>query len=164
MAPSLMSFKKTNLLPIVAAVTSFLLVAGPIFNCCRLNESITENVAKALNGIGHWGIQPGEGSDDTVVKTHPGCHGHPVSGEPQVASATFEDAPVQWRSLETCLSELDALPKALLPSLTIVLDPSFGASWIYSVNEAPPLPRFEKPRPQNKSSPPVYLLTLRLLV
>lgn len=164
MAPSLKTLRKSPLLPILAVVVGFFLVAGQTFNCCRLNETLSENIAKALQGIGHWGEHAGADSEVKPVKTHPGCHGHPASEESQVANIPLEDAPIQWKSAETCLSELDAAPKALQPPSNPVLDPFFATAVVLEADLVPLIPRFEKPRPQNRSSPPVYLLTLRLLV
>jgi hypothetical protein len=164
MAHSLTTLRKSPLLPILAVVASFFLVAGQVFNCCRLNETLSDNIGKALKGIGHWGKHPGENSDVKLVKTHPGCHGHPESDESQVTSIPLEDAPIQWKSAETCLSELDAAPKALQLPSNLVFDSFFSTSLVLEAYLVPSVPRFEKPRPQNKSSPPIYLLTLRLLV
>jgi hypothetical protein len=140
------------------------LVAGQVFNCCRLNETVSEKIARALEGIGHWGNHHGEVAEVTPVKSHPGCHGHPASGESQVSGIPVEDAPVQWKPVEACLSELDAAPKSLQPPSNLVLDSFFANTLILAADLVPSVPRFEKPRPQNKSSPPVYLLTLRILV
>lgn len=164
MTPSLMSIKKRSALPILAVAISFFLVAGQVFNCCRLNETFSESISKTLNRIGHWGDRPMAGSVALPAKTHTGCHGHPASVEPKTTSVHFANAPIQWKSGETCLSELDAVPEALQPSADPVLDPFFAAFRILESELDFTVPRFEKPRPQNRASPPIYLLTLRLLV
>lgn len=163
MAPSLTTLRKSPLLPILAVVASFFLVAGQVFNCCRLNETLSENIAKVLKGIGHWGEHSSEDSEVKLVKTHPGCHGHPPAGS-QVANIPVADAPIQWKSAETCLSELDPVPNALPPPANPYFDPFFATAVVLESDLVHSIPRFEKPRPQNKSSPPVYLLTLRILV
>ena len=85
------------------------------------------------------------------------------------AASDLPNAPVPldgptWLPEDPCLSDIAFTPKGL-PSSS--LDPVFPL--LASVTSRPEqevsrLVRIERPRPQNKSSPPLYLLTLRLLV
>lgn len=156
-------------MPIMAVVSSFLLISGQVFKCCRLNESISESIGKAALAVSHLVSQAEAEPPVQAVKTHLGCHGHPPSDESQgkgsQVNAGFQDPnDVHINAKESCLSESGFALKAFSPS-----DGSQAS--LFSETRAlvrevpvPHLPRFEKPRPQNKSSPPLYLLTLQILV
>ena len=167
MASTLTSFRKTSLVSVLAVVSSFLLIAAQVFNCCRLNESISENVGKAARALGDLVSHPEVNPQYRTAKTHMGCHGHPPSGELQ-AETELPHLPdqtgSQLKAEESCLSESGLIFKALSPSIGIQTAFFIEAPVFLQEIEIPSLLRFEKPRPQNKSSPPIYLLTLRILV
>lgn len=164
MAKILTSFRKTSLMPIMAAATSFLLVAGQVFNCCRLNESISESIGKAALAVTHMVSHPDVNRENQSVKTHLGCHGHSPSDESLLNADLPGESGSQVNAKESCLSESGSALKAL--TLPDAFQTTFFTGTTALVQEAPVplLSCFEKPRPQNKSSPPIYLLTLRILV
>lgn len=168
MATTLTSLRKTSLMPVLAMVSSFLLVAGQVFNCCRLNESvsesISENIGKAALAVSRLAGQPDAARENPSVKTHLGCHGHPPSGETLVKSELPDASGSRLKGDEPCLSESGFSDKAFTPTDASQTTSFSVAPALVREILVPRLPRFEKPRPQNKSSPPVYLLTLRILV
>lgn len=164
MAPSLKTLRDSALLPFLAVAVSLLLVAGQVFNCCRLNAVLSEKLAVALQGIGNWDQHPSEPVEAHPLLSHTGCHGHPAPGESQMSHAPLEGVPIQWKSAVTCLSELDAVPEAIQPTSNPPMGALFATTWVPAADWVPSLPHFENSRPQNKSSPPVYLRTRRILV
>lgn len=164
MANTLTTFRKSSLMPILAVATSFLLIAGQVFNCCRLNESISESVGKAALAVSQMISHPKVESTVQSGKTHLGCHGHTPSDE----SIVIADLPIgngsRVNAEESCLSESGFAIKALTPSDASQTTFFTGTPALIQEIPVPRLSRFEKPRPQNKSSPPIYLLTLRILV
>jgi hypothetical protein len=164
MATTLTSIRKTSLMPILAMVSSFLLVAGQVFNCCRLNESISERIGKAALAVSQLVSKPDVERVNPFAKTHLGCHGHPPSDETRVKSDLPDASGVRLKGEEPCLSESGFAKKAFTPTDASHAIPFSETPALVRETLVPRLPRFEKPRPQNKSSPPVYLLTLRILV
>lgn len=169
MANTLTSLRKTTLLPIMAALSSFLLVSGQVFKCCHLNESISQSVGKAALAVSQLIGQPEAEPPAQAVKTHLGCHGHPPSDESQVKGSQLKGGlqdpeGVQVDAKESCLSESGFALKPFSPSDGFQATLFSDARALVRETSVPSLPRFEKPRPRNKSSPPLYLLTLQILV
>lgn len=164
MAKTLTTLRKTSLMPIVALVSAFLLVAGQVFNCCRLNESISESVGNAALAVSRMLSHPKVETIDLSAKTHLGCHGHAPSDESLVNADPPDENVSRLNAEESCLSESGFVPKALTPSDATQTTYFSGAPTLVHEIPVPRVSRFEKPRPQNKSSPPIYLLTLRILV
>lgn len=155
------SLRQGPWLPFLSVAMAFTLVAGQFFTCCRINETISAGIAKYLQAFSH---ASSHGTDNHAAKTHPGCHGHGVKQEITAPFVPIDHSGTQLKSDEACLSEAANTPKAL-QSTSLELSSLFQPSpflWLAS------LPfdhvQVERLAPQNKSSPPVYLLTLRLLV
>lgn len=160
-AVKLTSLRKSPWLPVLAAAMTFTLVIGQVFRCCSLNESVSAGVGKLLKSLRHHG---GHGPAHEVKVTHAGCHGHGESSKTQTLSASVDEGGPHLKSDETCLSEVAVTPKAI-QSTSLEISGLFHATPILLLVADPISPdQFEKPKPQNKSSPPVYLLTLRILV
>jgi len=164
MTPSKLTFRKANWVPALAFVLSVLLIAGQTLNCCRLNETISTTIGQAFKFMVPDNVEMSLASTPEPGKTHAGCHGQGrVAESPMPEEAGNAQGP-HINAEESCLSEVALEPQALQPASTAGI--GWSAPVIASV-PAPALPRIvrlEKPRPQNRSSPPVYLLTLRLLV
>lgn len=158
------SLRKNPAFPMLAVLTAFLLVSGQVFNCCRLNETLSENLGLAMKRLGRWVNSSAKPAESKMVRSHPGCHGHSATEVALAPDLPLTDSPIQWRSAEVCLSELDSAPKALQPASIPDAGSFFPTSPVPATVPPLKLSQFEHPRPQNKSSPPIYLLTLRILV
>lgn len=155
---------KATWVPALAFALSVLLIAGQTLNCCRLNETISATLGNVFKSLVHASAGTSQVSKPQPRKTHAGCPGHgPEAESPRPEDAGNARGP-HINAEETCLSEVAFVPKALPPVST----PEIGlTAAVIAFIPAPALPRsvrIERPRPQNRSSPPVYLLTLRLLV
>jgi hypothetical protein len=144
-------------MPILSVLCSVLLLTGETLSCCRINESISESLRALLAGPAHH-----EESADGTADPHSHCHGH---AQAAVAEQETPDiAGSAYVPFGSCISQyaLPAKPMAA-GELGFSLDCGFTqAPLIVSEGVAPFL--IERPRPQNKAGPPVYLKTLRLLV
>lgn len=150
--------------PTLAFALSMLLIVGQTLNCCRFNESLSASVARLLDSL-YQGGKPAYARDEVASpKAHGGCHGHSVLVQAQPASQPVPTEGPRLMADEACLSEIALHPEAVQPASTAELGLLVP---VLARIPAPSLPRLapvENPRPQNKGSPPVYLLTLRLLV
>jgi hypothetical protein len=164
MANNLTTLRKTSLMPIMALVASFLLVTGQVFNCCRLNESVSESIGKAALAVSQMVNHPDFGREDPSAKAHSRCHGHSPTDESRFSADRPDEDGSRVNAEESCLSESGFAQEAFTPSDVSQLTFFSGISARVQEMPVPRLSRFEKPRPQNKSSPPIYLLTLRILV
>jgi hypothetical protein len=164
---SLSKFKKHPVLPVFAMITAVLLISGQIFNCCRLNESLSETLAQAFHRVGITHVKKVSSSTEVEPKSHPNCHGHGT--ENGTAPTTnlaqhIEPGQSQYSSEESCLSERTFTVNAQPSNPVSLIDLPVQVQVEY-IDHFVKLPaQFERPRPQNKSSPPVYILTLRILV
>ncbi len=157
----LTSIREASWLPVIAVAMSFTFVAGQIFNCCRINESLSRGIAHVLKTLSH---PKGHHTAGKVASSHPGCHGHGESAESKIPTSPDYGSGLHLESDETCLSEESVTPKAL-QSNPIEFSGLFQESpFLLLISHITIPPRFEQPKPQNKSSPPLYLLTLRILV
>src|SRR3989338_3980540 len=166
MTGALSRFNKSRALPLVALISCFFLVAGQVFNCCRLNEIVSSEAGLLLKS---WVLFDSH-SDEAVLTeasgSHPGCHGHGKTEGPAVAPPLLETEGATALSTQqrNCISEFAFAAKSQLPGSSFFLLDFPGKPYILpalafgSENASA-----ERPRPQNRSSPPVYLLTLRIL-
>lgn len=161
-ALKLTSIRKASWLPVIAMAMSFAMVTGLFLNCCRINESISAGVGEFLTSLGHSG---GHGSPSAIAgSSHPGCHGHGKPAESRTQPAPDNGPGAHVESDEACLSELAIAPKAL-QSNPLDFSGLFQESPFHILVAHITLPPpFGQLKPQNKSSPPLYLLTLRILV
>lgn len=164
MVLTLTSVRKTSLVPALAVLSSFFLVAGQVFNCCRLNETVSESFGKAAHALSHLLNHSEEAPKNQAAIAHHGCHGHILSSKDQVNGFFQNQAGSHLQADASCLSETGFTPEGLKPSEGFTHPFSTQAPAPLQAVVVLRLPRIEKPRPQNKSSPPVYLLTLRILV
>lgn len=148
-------------LPAMAVAMAIILVAGQVFHCCRFNESLSAAVSKHFKSLGHSGSQ---GSDGHAAKSHPGCHGHGKDPEATPPGVSVEDTGPVLKGDEICLSEVTVAPKAI-PSTSLDVSGLIQSFPIQQLTADPIRPlHFERPKARNKSSPPLYLLTRRILV
>ncbi|MDQ3001889.1 MAG: hypothetical protein M3Y08_11595 [Fibrobacterota bacterium] len=171
MSLSLSTFKKQPLLPVISILTAVLLFSGQTLNCCCLNESVSDTLTQTFRSMGLIrDLKPQAASEvepNSHPNSHPNCHGYGSEGEP--ASTVVPTQPVdpgqnQFASEAACLSELTFTVNAQ-PYSPLTLSDFPTQVHIGFIDEfAQRLAQFERPRPQNKSSPPIYLLTLRILV
>ena len=166
MKTGLSSLRKNRLLPIAAVISSILLLTGESLNCCRLNQSLSQTLQKWITVAQNHPITVQD--DDSDHESH--CHrhsnliAHTGSHESdRIVSASAGDG-AGLDTPNTCISENSLAAKAMLQGEFAMVDllTLFPAPQFTFVAVAPFLP--ERPRPQNRSSPPLYLTTLRILV
>lgn len=160
MGQSISALKTHRLFRGVALLVSVLFLTGQVFNCCLINESFARGVKDLFRHGSAKALHAEAGGD-----AHPHCHGHAAekeSGGP-VAERT---SPLDSRYAQdgACLSERAFSAKPMAASeFAQAHIPSLVVGWV-TQTELPRSSRCARPRPQNKSSPPLYLITLRLLV
>jgi hypothetical protein len=160
MSLSISALRTRRLFRAAALFVSVLFITGQVFNCCLINESFARSVKDLFRPRAAKVLYAEAGED-----AHPHCHGHAAESEAGglVAERT---SPLDSHFAQdgTCLSENAFSTKPMVASdFAQAPIPLFAVGWVIH----PELPRsfyFERPRPQNKSSPPLYLTTLRLLV
>ena len=164
---SVSKFKQHRVLPVLALVTAVLLISGQILNCCRLNESISASLTRAFQSVGIIPAHKAQVAQESEIKSHPNCHGHgSESGVASNASITQPIEPGQnnFEAEESCLSErtftVNAQPSSPLSLIDLPVQVHIGYVDAFVRLHT----QVDRPRPQNKSSPPLYLLTLRILV
>ena len=152
-------------MPAIALVAGISLLTGQTFNCCRFNESITGKIVAALSHLSS-SEHSGAARSHEEIESHAHCHGHEAKEETSSLTGQLYDGSVSGYLVEnaTCLSERVESGKPMLAG-----DFSFSptsdflvasiVSWIPTITLLP-----LSPRPQNKSSPPLYLTILRILV
>ncbi|MEO6097407.1 MAG: hypothetical protein ABIW76_17860 [Fibrobacteria bacterium] len=159
-----------GLLPAIALITAALLLTGEWFSCCRINEAFAREIEQVAKALGLIGEAAPVVSAAEVADAHPHCHGpaapaapsgevpalHPDADVPQGTPALAQDA--------HCLSEQAITRQSMVGSESLALESPPEAIALHDFPVATPFASVERPRPQNRSSPPVYLLTLRLLV
>jgi hypothetical protein len=174
--------KDKRLLPAIALITAALLLTGEWFSCCRVNEAFAREIAQFARTLGLVGNATGSLATDKAkaaataasmaeeADAHPHCH-RPVvpSAHNEAVAATAPDPGFAAESQafaqdSRCLSENAITRQSMVGSESLNLGSAppaiMGQELPIAIHFAP----VERPRPQNRSGPPVYLLTLRLLV
>lgn len=160
MSVSISALKTRRLFRGVALLVAILFITGQVFNCCLVNESF----ARAMKGFFRHGGETALHNEDQE-DAHPGCHGHAAHQETAtVHSGMPTSGEPGYNQDGSCLSEqsLSAKPMVASEYAQAPLLPAVFA-WVPQA-EFPQAFFFERPRPQNRSSPPLYLTTLRILV
>ena len=161
---SLKRFKDGRLLPVVATLVSVLLLTGQFFACCRMNEEFAATLVKVLSRLASPHLHSHDNQEPEAGESRHTCHGHGRSVESVVAATPEGISACSVAAKEECLSE-HAFSRT--PMLVSELDVPVLATLPVpiSLDAIQPEPYFEsRPRPQNKSSPPLYLTTLRILI
>jgi hypothetical protein len=177
MTVSVIALKKRRLFKGVALGMTFFLLTGQFFNCCRINESfasVLEHMflpalsAKAGTGVAHAeksGAAPSPEMDE-VADAHPHCHGHggAMHAERNSSEAFAFPGDREFNPDRHCLSGQSFNGKPMLACDIADAHVALPATVLSVETSVPARFKFEQPRPRNKSSPPLYLLTLRILV
>lgn len=151
------SLRKTRLLPILGILCSILLLTGETLSCCRINESISDYLHAFLTGSTQSKPAQSDESDH-----HPNCHGH--EGNTVAIPNGEGGSGAHYAMAGTCISEYSLKAKPMLAG-DFAFDAEFIAGPALPLTFGTVMPFVpERPRPQNRSSPPLYLTTLRLLV
>ncbi len=154
--------KKSRLLPVMALLSSLLLLTGEFFNCCRINEAFAEGISQALHGLG-FGSHEQVASVSEEVEHHPHCHGHHEKQHSKKISLNEKNQTVLAQE-GMCISENSITKKAMVANEAWFV-PVIAITLIFDKEITQALPfHTEKFIPQNRSSPPLYLTTLHLLV
>ena len=163
MTGTTLSLKRHRLLPAISVLTASLLLTGEFFSCCRINEAFVNNTRAFIQSTGLIRQTTPVASTSEEQDNHPHCHGQEAQSAQHIEHE-YSAAVSAYTLDKSCLSELAITKKSMVGSESFSLDISPGP---VSISEEPILVKYvsvNKPRPQNRSSPPVYLLTLRLLV
>ena len=163
MPGTILNFKKHRLLPAIAVLSVFFLLTGEFFSCCRINEAFAQDVRLAIQAMGL--IKPlvvvSSTSEDPDHHSH--CHGHEAHSNSQMEEAVQPDHSLFTQD-GNCISELSITKKSMVGSESFALEIPTAYVAIFEEPDLVPSLFVDRPRPQNRSSPPVYLLTLRILV
>ncbi len=167
MRGSIHTHRKGRLLQGAALLISFLFLTGQFFNCCRLNESFGTALKNVFLAAAHPDHKTSQLNHKEGVENHHKCHGHgsEASLESGPDSKVLGEAGTcAIEQTNECLSEQSFSGKPMLAS-ELALSQTFMSVPDVVVGSLVPEPfYFERPRPQNKSSPPLFLITLRILV
>ena len=167
MRGSIHTHRKGRLLQGAVLLVSFLFLTGQFFNCCRLNESFGTALRNAFLAVAHPNQKITQLDHEEGVEIHHKCHGHGSEDSPESGLDSKVQGEAGTRAIEQsneCLSEQSFSGKPMLAS-DFALVPTFISVPDVVVGNLVPEPfYFERPRPQNKSSPPLFLITLRILV
>ena len=163
MTGTILSLKRHRLLPTISVLTASLLLTGEFFNCCRINEAFAHDVRQFIQSMGLIRQANPVASTSEGQDNHPHCHGQEAQSSQSIEHESYP-AVSAYTLDKSCLSELAITKKSMVGSESFSPDISPAP-----VSTSEELVLFEyvsvnRPRPQNRSSPPVYLLTLRLLV
>ncbi|MEO7423684.1 MAG: hypothetical protein ABI036_00765 [Fibrobacteria bacterium] len=177
MTVSLTALKKHRLFKGLAFGVVSLLLTGQFFNCCFINESFASAVERAFRpthpaqggtGAAHNGntgaAVAAEADDD--ADAHPQCHGHgsAMHTERNDLEACAFPGDRKFNPDRHCLSEQSFSGKPMLSGDIADAHAALPATLERIETSVPARFKFAQPRPRNKSSPPLYLLTLRILV
>lgn len=160
MSVSISALKTRRLFRGVAFLVAILFITGQVFNCCLVNESF----ARAMKSLFQHGGETALHNEDQEA-AHPGCHGHAAHHETgAVHSGMTKAAEPGYTQDGSCLSEQSLSAKPMVASEYAQAPlPLALLAWVPQP-EFPQAFYFDRPRPQNRSSPPLYLTTLRILV
>ncbi len=163
MPGTILSFKRNRLLPAIAVLSVFFLLTGEFFSCCRINEAFASDVRQAIQSLGL--MKPLKMASNTSEDPdhHSHCHGHEAPSNAQLDEAV-QTGYSMFTQDGSCISELSITKKSMVGSESFALE--IPTAYV-AIFEGPVLVQtysVDRPRPQNRSGPPVYLLTLRILV
>lgn len=154
--------KRNRLLPAVAFFTVFLLLTGELFNCCHINEALSKHVQNLIGNLS-WVSHHDPIASVSEGENHPHCHGGTARSQPHIEkNGVSGDG--GYKQNGSCISERAIIKKSMVESLSPT-GSIRAASFAMHAEPILVIPAFvNRPRPQNRSSPPIYLLTLRLIV
>jgi hypothetical protein len=163
MSGTIIRLKRHRLLPAISFLSVILLLTGEFFSCCRINEILSNEVHGLILKLGLIRQAHPIASASEEEDHHAHCHGH-ANHSPQQIEIKVIPGASGYTQDGSCISELSLTKKSMVESVSptwVLSTASFGIC-----EETAPLKfvSVNRPRPQNRSSPPVYLLTRRLLV
>ena len=157
MTMSVSSLKRHSLLPVAAFVSAFLLVTGQALSCCCPNEGVSDKVSQAFTALSGK-LHPAASPENAMH-----CAGHEMPAESGTSGVVTAGANHCMAAGDECMPSSSLAAKVMVGS-------EFSSSWTLPIV----LERMEvaralvslhlEPLPQNKSSPPLYLSTLHILV
>lgn len=160
MSLSISALKSRRLFQGVALLVSVLFITGQVFNCCLINESFARSVKDLFRNGAAKSVRT-----EADENAHPHCHGHAAEKEAgSVLAEKTSPLDTHYSQDGSCLSEKAFSAKPMVAGEYAQAPiPLLVVGWVIQT-ELPQSFFFERPRPQNKSSPPLYLTTLRILV
>jgi chromosomal replication initiation ATPase DnaA len=173
MSGSIFSLKKSRWIPAISILTIILLLSGGIFNCCHINEAYAQSIKHAFQALGWQSVSKDMAVSEDAENTESQSHCHIRHDEKSNSTPAKQHAIKSFdlgaknllTTNENCLSNSAWSSKPMVNNTEFSLT-LFPVSYLLTqVDIIPVLPsRIDLTRPQNKSSPPVYLLTLHILV
>ena len=167
-------FRLRRLLRAISLLTVFSFLGGEFFNCCFINHAFATKIEKIVTSL----TQAEKTRNVFAVMedeyVHSECHGHSkvqenVNTAEQSQPSVSEHSMPMFNSVaihreEHCISGQSITHQSMVGNLSLTLE--FPAEQVGSIVESilPPLCFLTHPRPQNKSSPPLFLRTLQILV
>lgn len=150
--------QRAGLRAAIAVACSLLLVTGQAFACCHINESLASGLERWLSARSlHHAENQAQAAD---ANSDAPCHEEGKKKEDKEKNREG----ISLGPQDHCISGSGLSAKPMVASeshLPALIPPNApGAAKL----ALPPGFQFEKPRPPNKSSPPVYLTTRHLVV
>ncbi len=169
MSGTIQNFNRHRLLPAISIISVFFLLTGEFFSCCLINETFAKDVRQAFAILGFTkpikaAAITSENPEQHAENSEHHCHGHETVAATLLEEGTALTNHAIFTQDGSCLSELSIAKKTMVGSESFTLQ--IPSTTMAHFVEPSAIKSFsiDHPRPQNKSSPPIYLLTLRILV
>ncbi len=161
MPGTILKLKRHRLLPAISVLTVSLLLTGEFFNCCRINVAFAVDVRQVIQTLGF--ITPLKAVASTSEDPDHHCHGHEVHSTSQIDGDAIPGLSM-FTQVGSCISDQSIAKKSMVGSESFTLEIPTAATRFLEEPLVVKSFSIDHPRPQNRSSPPIYLLTLRILV
>ncbi len=169
MSGKIQNFNRHRLLPAISIISVFFLLTGEFFSCCLINETFAQDVRQAFEILGFTkpikaAAITSENPEQHAENSEHHCHGHETVAATQLEEGISLTNHAMFTQDGSCISELSIAKKTMVGSESFALQiPSNSIAHFVEPSVVKSF-SIDHPRPQNKSSPPIYLLTLRILV
>ncbi len=165
----------------ISILMTFLLLSGEFFSCCKINQAFAlelHTILSASLGFKNHpnaplanGMKPDPiESEIQNLDSHPHCHGHALASEQKVGTGDniSENFTKGDRALSvdgSCLSERAITKLAMAQNISFDIDfIHFESAIKLESSIRPVFIALERPRPQNKSGPPLFIFVRQILV
>jgi len=156
-------FRSHKLLTAISILTAFSFLSGEFFNCCFINQAFAAKIKKIVTVLNQTESNSKTDKNIDDEDHHSECHGHNDADGTELSSGQAGKS-VAMNMEGHCLSEQSITQQSMVANLSYALNFTVEQTGLIVASILTPLKIVTQPRPQNKSSPPVYLLTLQILV